>query len=272
MNRPMSGPLTCAPLKSPSSPFNNRGEAGRDVRFQNRLVWLGGGSIRLLFVVLSCVGCATTRQSVADLNTGLAWFVPPEQAEGWPFATESEPRLERAPTVVVAWSPAPRRDGEPTALATRAVRERWIAAIKEKLDRSGRVTRVEGSPPDTFDGGVTVTGLQTLAADRGADVIVLFGLETDKRQYHAFEPLAGATGRPADVANVVEVVALARTVGVTPSGVPLFADTQKGFASAESHARTAEELEAISNRVAVDALADAIVLRLTQISPGKGSR
>lgn len=275
MTRATNRPLAGRPLNAPPS-FFSMVSAGRNVWSRNNRARLGGGSMGVLLVGLLCVGCATTRQSVADVNAGLAWFLSPEHAEGWPVATKTGARLERAPTVVIAWHPAPSREAEPSAPATRAVREGWIAAIKEKLDRSGQVTRVEGSAPDAFAGGVTITGLQQLAADRGADLVVLFGLETATRQYHAFEPQhhlevgAGAARGPVDVANVVEVVALARTVGVTPSGVPLFADSQKGFASGDTHTRTVEELEEISRRVAVDALAGAIVQRLRQISPGNG--
>ena len=243
---------------------------GRDTPRRWALVRSAGCSIGLLLVLFACVGCATTRQSAEELNAGLAWFVPPAQAGGWPSATDTRTRLERTPLVVIAWSPASSPEGEASFPATRAMRESWIAAIKENLARSGRVSRVEGSSPDAFDGGVTVAAIQTLAAERHADLVLLFGLETTKRRYHAFEPLAGAGG-PADVVSVVEVVALARTVGLTPSGVPLFADTQKGFASGDIRTRTVEELEATSKRVAVDALADAIIHRLREIAPEGGS-
>lgn len=267
----MTGPThpRAVGVSANAHPPAHRAAAGREFRSRSPFLCLAG-SIRLLLVILSCVACSSSRQSVTDLNDGLAWFVPPDRAEGWPVATQAGARLERSPTVVIAWSSTATRDAAVTVDATRMAREHWIAAIKEKLERSG--ARALPSPPDTFEEGVTLAGLRQLATDRGADVIVLFGLETAKRQYHAFEPMAGARGGTADVANVVEVVTLAKAVGVSSTGVPLFADTQKGFASAESHVRTVEELEETSHRVAVDAVAEAVVRRLNDISPGKDSK
>lgn len=214
----------------------------------------------LVILVLCSAGCAAQRQSAGELNAVLAWFVTPDHAEGWPPATTDRQRLAREPIVVIAWSPAPSPDA-----ATRAVREGWIAAIKEKLDRSGLAARTEGSAPDTFEGGVTAPRLQSLAEERRADVVVLFGIETATRRYQTAAPTPGI------VSSVVEVVAQARAVGVTPSGVPLFADTQKGFAASDVQKRTVEELETTSKRVAVDALADAIVRRLKHVSADPGS-
>lgn len=218
-----------------------------------------------LVVLLACVGCATTRQSAAELNAGLAWVVPAERSQGWPLATEDAVRLERVPAVVIAWVPSPAGQGEAPYRATRAARESWIAAIEDKLDRSGLVTRAEGSPPDTFDDGVTVTALQTLGTDRQADVIVLFGLDAAERRYHVSWPT-----RPVYVVDVIEVQTTARAVGVTPAGRPVFTETQTGFD--EGPTRFEDEVEQASGRAALNALADAIVRRLSQISPGKGSR
>jgi hypothetical protein len=217
-----------------------------------------------LFVLAFCVaGCSASRQSATELNTGLAWFVSPERVQDWPLATEAPSRMERPPAVVIAWSPVLSQGA-----ATRAVRAAWIVTIKDKLERSGRVARADASAPDTFEGGVTAARLQALAVERGADVVILFGIETATRRYHAFDPRPGMVS---DVASVVEVVALAKAVGVSPAGVPLFADTQKGFATADIQKRTVEELEATSQRVAVDLLSDAIIRRVRQISGQSGA-
>ncbi len=238
---------------------------GRDAPRKWALVRSAGCSIGLWLVVLACVGCATTRQSAGELNAGLVWFVPPVQAGGWPSATDTRTRLERAPLVVIAWSPASSPEGEASSPATRAVRERWIAAIKEKIDRSGHVAGVEGSPPGTFDGGVSLTGVQKLAADQHADMIVLFSLDFSERRYHVSWP----GGFAVYVVDVIEVLATARAVGLAPTGRPVFAETQTGFD--ENTTEFESEVEETAGRVAVNALADAIVRRIHEVSSGRGS-
>lgn len=258
------GPLLCS--------------AGGDRHHSRREVFVrsAGPSIGLLLVLLSIVGCTAARQSTADVNAGLGWFVSPEHTAGWPRATDDRARLERLPLVVIAWGPVVSPETETSSPMTRAAKESWITAIAENLVRSGRVTRAEGSPPDTFEDGVTVAAVQALAAERQADLVVVFGLETTKRRYHAFgsptEAAGSANPSRTAVTSVVEVVALGRMVGVFPSGVPLFSDTQKGFATGDIRMRTVEELEATSRRVAVDALGDAMIHRLSQVAPERGSR
>lgn len=211
-------------------------------------------------------GCATTRQSAADLDAALAWFVP-ESNRTWPGAAEETMAFERPPAVAVAWVPQENDATRPRA--TKSAREGWIAAIQEKLARSNRVASAVGTPPDLFDDGVTIEGLQALARDRKVDVVVLFGFEVTRRRYHAFEPVSSGLGGQASVDNVLEVVTIGRAVGVTATGRPIFADMQNGFASADPRARSLEELEAISERVAADSLAEAIVVRLDRLGASR---
>ncbi len=217
-------------------------------------------------VLLGCAGCATARQSTAELSAGLAWFPPAEGSPPWPPAIEGDVRLERAPIVVVAWAPVPAPEGQtPLGVSTRRDREAWIAAIESKLDRSGWVARAEPSPPDTFEGGVTVADLRTLGADRQADVIVLFGMTVAERRYHVSWPTL-----PVYVVDVIEVRTIGRAVGVTPAGRPLFTETQTGFD--ERPTQFEAEVREASRRAAVSALADAVVRRFQEIGPKGGAR
>lgn len=217
-----------------------------------------------VLALLLLSACATTRQSAADLNAALAWFVPPELGQAWPGAAEDPARLERQIAVAVAWVPKETDAARPRA--TKSAREGWIGAIQEKVARSDRVASAVAAPPDVFDDGVTLEGLQALARDQQVDVVVLFGFEVTRRRYHAFEPVSSGFGGQASVDNVLEVVTVGRAVGVTATGRPIFADMQNGFASADPRARSVEELEAISERVAVDSLAEAILVRLERLA------
>ncbi len=219
-----------------------------------------------LLLALWCVGCATTGQSTGELNAALAWFVPSDQVSRWPDATDGEP-LRRAPAVIVAWGPRPppSLDAEPVALPLKAARERWIAAIQDKLARSGAVASAVGTPPDTFADGVFLDDLRALVADQPADLVVLFSLDVAQRRYHVSWP-ANAT---VYVASIIEVRTTARAVGVTPAGRPVFAETRTGFD--EGTTQNYSLVEEAAERAAVDALADAIVRRLDLIAKGARS-
>ncbi|MFZ5862218.1 MAG: hypothetical protein ACOYXR_05185 [Nitrospirota bacterium] len=217
----------------------------------------------VLGVLFACAGCATPRQSADEVNSGLLWFVPLDDAAGWALADPGAMRLERSPTVVLAWGPSA-SDGPRVPTLIRSDREQWIAAIKSKLEGSGWVTRVEGSAPETFEGGVTVNGLRTLASARDADLIVLFGRDVSERRYHVSWPT-----RPVYVVDVIEIRTTARAVGVTSAGRPVFAEAQTGFE--EGRTLFESEVREASSRSAVNALADAIVRRLKQIAPQQGA-
>ncbi|HET8760382.1 MAG TPA: hypothetical protein VFN94_04900 [Nitrospiria bacterium] len=215
-----------------------------------------------LALILVAAGCATTRQSAVELNAGLLLVVPSSTAQGWPRASDVAVRLERTPKVAVGWS-RPVRSGDVEVRPTKAAREAWIAAVTRKLAESGRVAGAVAIAPDRFDEDLTLAAVQHVAAEQGADVVLLFSFEVTKRRYHAF----GAMADHADVESQVEVVTLAHAAGFTPSGVPVVTETQKGFASGTPERRSFEELQATSQRVAVNALSDAIVARLRVIAP-----
>jgi hypothetical protein len=208
-------------------------------------------------------GCSITKQSVGDLNAGLLLVVPPQASADWPLATQGTTRLAVAPRVIVAWARSEPHDGAEAAHVTKASREGWIAAMREKIERSGMVASVAGAAPDHFDDGLTLAGVQKMAADHGADMVVVFTFDVRKRRYHAF----GTVTDRSDVESQVEVMTLAHAVGVAASGAPVFTETQKGFASGTPQRRSVEELEAISKRTAVDALSDAVVERLRMVAP-----
>ncbi len=226
---------------------------------------LGESAIPLV-LALMCVGCATTGQSAVDLNAALGWFVPPDQASRWPNAAEGEP-LRRPPAVIVAWGPypPPSKNAEATPLPPKVDRERWVAAIQGKLARSGVVASAVGTPPNTFDDGVMLEGLQAMIVDRPTDLVVLFSLEVAERRYHVSSP-AGAS---VFVASVIEVSTTARAVGVTPAGRPVFAETRTGFDEGTTH--NSSQVKEAAERAAVDALADAVVRRLDLMAKGRSS-
>lgn len=215
-----------------------------------------------LALMVVAAGCATTRQSAVELNAGLLLVVPSSTAHEWPRASDVAVRLERAPKIAVAWS-RPVRSGDVEVRPTKAAREAWIAAITRKFVESGRVAGAVAIAPDRFDEDMTPAAVRRVAAEQGADVVLLFSFEVTKRRYHAF----GAMTDHADVESQLEVVTLAHAAGFAPSGVPVLTETQKGFASGTPERRSFEEIQATSQRVAVDALADAIVARLRLIAP-----
>lgn len=222
-------------------------------------------SIHVL-VVLWCVGCAATGQSAGDLKTALAWFVAPNQRAHWPDVFPGE-SFRSAPAVVIAWGPriAPAGEAEAAPLPPKAVRERWIAAIQDKLARSGEVSRAVGTPPDMFDDGVALDGLRTLAGEPPADLIVMFSLDASQRRYHVSFP----GNSTVYVASVIEARTTARAVGVTPAGRAVFAETRTGFDEGTTHNHS--QVEEAAERAAVDALADAIVRRLDRMGKGRRS-
>jgi hypothetical protein len=230
----------------------------------------------VLALVLWGAGCSLTKQSANDLNAGLVLVVPPQAAQEWPRATQGTTRLAGAPRVIVAWVRSEPHEGTEVAHATKANREGWIAAMRQKIEQSGLATSVMGAAPDQFDDGVTLIGVQRLAENHAADVVVLFTFDVRKRRYHAFETVAITSGAQkssvsiggqTNLENQMEVMTLAHGVGLTASAVPLLSATQEGFASGTPDRRTVEELEAISKRAAVDLLADAVVERLRLVAP-----
>jgi hypothetical protein len=221
----------------------------------------------VLVLILLGAGCSVTKQSAGDLNAGLQLVAPPRAVAEWPLAKQGTTRLAAAPRVVVAWTRFDPHDGEEPAHATKATREGWIAAMRQKIEHSGMVASVAGAAPDHFADGLTLAGVQRLAADHGADVVVVFTFDVRKRRYHAFETMTGSSGGPMAVENQVEVMTLAHGVGLIASGVPVLSETQNGFASGTPARRSVEELETISKRTAVDALADAVVERLRMVVP-----
>lgn len=229
-------------------------------------------AVLVLVLMFWGAGCSAPRQSAGELNAGLLSVVPSNTIQDWPLAAGEPVRLERSPQVVVAWSHRPTGDGDARPRPTKTAREGWIAAITHKLQRSGRVASASGTAPDLFDDGVTVEGVRRLAEDRRADVVVVFAFDVKTRRYHAFEPLSDRPGAPADVESHVEIVTLAHAVGFTAAGVPIFTDTERGFASGLPERRSFEELAATSHRVAVDALADGVVARLRLIAPEAGRK
>ncbi|MFZ5876496.1 MAG: hypothetical protein ACOYXU_08815 [Nitrospirota bacterium] len=223
--------------------------------------------ISILLLALWGAGCSLTKQSAGDLNAGLRLVVPPQTSADWPMAKQGTTRLAASPRVIVAWAPSEPREGAVAAYATKANREAWVAAMRQKIEHSGVVTSAMGAAPDHFDDGVTVVGVQRLAENYAADVVVLFTVEVRKRRYHTFETVSGSPGGQTSVENQMEVTALAYGVGLTASGVPVLSATQKGFASGTPARRSIEELEAISKRTALDSLADAVVERLRLVAP-----
>jgi hypothetical protein len=169
--------------------------------------------------------------------------------------------------VIVAWVRTEPHEGTEVAHATKANREGWIAAMRQKIELSGLATSVMGAAPDQFDDGVTPVGVQRLAENHAADVVVLFTFDVRKRRYHAFETVSGASGGQTHLENQMEVMTLAHGVGLTASAVPLLSATQEGFASGTPERRSVDELEAISKRTAVNLLADAVVERLRLVAP-----
>jgi hypothetical protein len=206
------------------------------------------------------------------VHAGLAWFTPSEAAQQWPRAPEQAVRLGGPPLVVVAWVPAPAAGDEPPRVITKAARAAWVGAIRGKLERSGLTRGVVASPPETLEDGVTLERVRALADAQKADLVVLFGLDFKGRRYHTSAPSATESSRPRNqVDTIVEVLSVSRTVGLDASGRPLFADKQQGFDSEATLVRSVDELEKTASRVAVDAIADAMIRRLSLLVPERRS-
>ncbi|MBI3607401.1 MAG: hypothetical protein HY207_05485 [Nitrospirae bacterium] len=235
--------------------------------------WMAGA---VLGVGLSCFGCAAHRQTVADLEAALVSFMPPEQGAEWlgSLRTGTPAARPAAPptAIVVVWVPARPAEGVEPRRVSKAVRERWMAAIREKLEREGLAARVDVMPPDVFDDGVSLSGVRTVATRHEAELVVLFTVEITRRRYDAFAHGTTATGGASSVKNIVEVVSMARAIGVTPAGQPLFSGSKRGFDSEAGHMRSVDEVEEVSNRVAIEELGDMIVLHIDQVFYGRKGR
>jgi hypothetical protein len=241
--------------------------------------------IWLLRIVLGlcCVGCFAPRQTTSELNEALAWFVPPEQSSMWLQSVRGAPVEPTRPiqppaSVVVAWVPSrSSADEEPTRIST-ASREAWTALIRGKLERSGLGLTVAVTPPDAFEHGVSLEGVQTVAQQHTARVVVLFGVDVSRRRYNVFEPATPQTGvarvtppQPPltgvkGVTNIIEVVSTARVIGVTPAGKPLFSASKRGYDVGADQYVSVFDLEEVSSRAAVDELANSIVRHLEQLT------
>jgi hypothetical protein len=84
-----------------------------------------------------------------------------------------------------------------------------------------------------------------------------------------FVPGTGATGEDSRVRNVMEVVSTARVLGVTAAGEPVLSGRKMGYDTASDHARSMDEVEEVSNRVAIEEIADLIGVRLQQLESGR---
>lgn len=226
-------------------------------------------------------GCAAGRQGPGDLNAALHWFAPTATAQGWPQASEGDPGVSGAPAVVIAWvrpaSPEPEARG-----VVKAVRTAWTDAIQRKINRSGATVGSAVAGADRFDDGVSLEDVRALAQEHGANVVILFGVQVNKRRYHSAghvptshdrgdRPSTAAGAAPPIATVITEVLVTARSVGLTGSGRPLFAETATGFDSEASHLRTVDELEETAGRVAVDALGSSIADRLRKVRTRAGA-
>jgi hypothetical protein len=216
------------------------------------------------------VGCFAPRQSTRELNEALAWFVPPEQRSMWLQSVRGVPVEPTRPiqppaSVVVAWVPSrSSADEEPTRIST-ASREAWTALIRGKLERSIQGLTVAATSPDAFEHGVSLEGVQTVAQQQTARVVILFGVDVSRRRYNVFSPATPQTG-VAGVRNIIEVVSTARVIGVTPAGKPLFSASKRGYDVGTDQSRSVFELEEVSSRAAVDEMANSIVRHLEELT------
>lgn len=211
-----------------------------------------------IVVGLCCVGCTAPKQTAGELQAGLFWFVPAGQAEGWRTSPADPGSLLPFAPVIVAWTPVPSHDGEPVVRPPKATRESWIEVIRTKLQQSGAAATA--APPDTFDDGPTLEGIRTLAASRQARVVVLFGVELNRRRFNTSEPYAASP-----LKNTLEILATARSVGMTPEGRPVFTEVRVGFDSETRDLRSVDEVEDVAIRVALEGMADATARRLRMV-------
>ncbi len=232
--------------------------------------WIAGAA---LGVGLFGFGCAAHRQTAAELEAALVALVPPDQSVEWLGSLRTAPPAPRpvAPpkAIVIAWVPARPADGRAPQRVTKAAREGWMASIRAKLESGGLAARVDVTPPDLFDDGASLGGVRTAATQHEADVVILFTVEVSRRRYDAFTPGTPTTGGVSGVKNIVEVVSMARVIGVTPGGRPLFAGFKRGFDTEAGHMRSVDEVEEVSSRVAIEEVADLIALHMDELFYGR---
>jgi hypothetical protein len=220
--------------------------------------------------VLLCAGCVPHRQTAADLQEALAWFPPAGEGEAWPRASSPPPALPAGPVaIVIAWVPAEAPRGEAPKRVSKTARERWLASLRGGIARSARASRVEAAPPELFEEGFTLKGVRAVAEEHGAQLVVLFAIEVDRKRHNAFDPGTGATGEGSRVRNVMEVVSTARVLGVTAAGEPMLSGWKMGYDTASDHVRSMDEVEEVATRVAIKEIADLVDSRLKQFESGR---
>jgi len=231
---------------------------------------MGRWSLGVAFVLL-CAGCVPHRQTAADLQEALAWFPPAGAGEAWPRASSPPPALPAGPVaVVIAWVPTPGAPvGDGPTRVSKTTRERWLASLRGGIARSARTSRVEAAAPERFDEGLTLKDVQTVAEEHGAQLVVLFAIEVDRKRHNEFDPGTGPTGEGSRVRNVMEVVSTARVLGVTAAGEPVLSGWKMGYDTASDHVRSMEEVEEVSNRVAIEEIANLVDIRLKQLESGR---
>ena len=232
--------------------------------------WIAGAALGM---GLLCFGCAAHQQTAAELEGALVSLVPAEQGAEWISSLRTAspaPRSIAPPTgIVVAWVPARPVEGVESQRIPTAARERWMASIREKLERAGLAARVVVTSPDLFDDGLSLDRVGTAAKQHEADLVVLFTVDITRRRYNTFSPGNIVTGRVSRVTNVVEVVSTARTIGVTPAGQPLFSGSKRGSDSEAGYMRSVDEVEEVANRVAIEEIGDLIALQIDRVFYGR---
>jgi hypothetical protein len=224
----------------------------------------------MVFVLL-CAGCVPHRQTAADLQEALAWFPPAGEGEAWPRASSPPPALPAGPVaVVIAWVPTPGVPvGDGPTHVSKTTRERWLASLRGGIARSARASRVEAAPPERFDEGLTLKGVRAVAEEHGAQLVVLLAIEVDRKRHNVLDPGTGAPGEGSRVRNVMEVVSMARVLGVTAAGEPVLSGRKMGYDTASDHARSMDEVEEVATRVAIKEIADLVDSRLKQFESGR---
>jgi hypothetical protein len=230
---------------------------------------MGRWSLGVAFVLL-CAGCVSHRQTAADLQEALAWFPPAGEGEAWPRASSPPPALPAGPVaIVIAWVPAEAPRGEALIRVSKTARERWLASLRGGIARSARASRVETAPPELFDEGITLKGVRAVAEEHGAQLVVLLAIEVDRKRHNVLDPGTGAPGEGSRVRNVMEVVSMARVLGVTAAGEPVLSGRKMGYDTASDHARSMDEVEEVATRVAIKEIADLVDSRLKQFESGR---
>lgn len=231
---------------------------------------MGRWSLGVAFVLL-CAGCVPHRQTAADLQEALAWFPPAGEGEAWPPVSSPPPALPAGPVaIVIAWVPTPGAPvGDGQTRVSKTTRERWLASLRGGIARSARASRVEAAPPELFEEGFTLKAMRAVAEEHGALLVVLFAIEVDRKRHNVFDPGTGATGEGSRIRNVMEVVSTARVLGVTAAGEPVLSGRKMGYDTASDHARGMDEVEEVSNRVAIEEIADLVDIRLKQLESGR---